>query len=246
MRRNLKSINVLILMVLFGILTTSAQIGIDQLKVSGLGLDKTVMQSLADKKKRNMNRERKDDPVVEYYLEEIEKYRIKIKSFNYKRRHLFPNGSSKLVSYAISKKARDKWFKKTFTDDQNGKNKLNSALDGLARAIAEKLPKYFPHKNNFRYRNAREEKMMMTALKKRINVKKLHMIGIRDRIWRIKKNEFGIPVKRYKEGFIWVQNADDDHPYCPVYGVDIIQDYAGGGTYGSKFAFVMGNDLYAC
>lgn len=56
---------------------------------------------------------------------------------------------------------------------------------------------------------------------------------------------YGIPVERYKEGFIWVQNATDYHIYYHLYQVGIIQKYAGGGTYGGAFAIYVGNNIFA-
>lgn len=241
MKKYLKSITLLMLFLTFVITSSNAQF---TFKVS-----KNSKSNVAESNKI-LEINPTEDPIIKHFLEEIKKHTIRIKNYEYgKHRSLFPVGSMKYVFYAISKKERNKWFESQsniLKSNERGKKALISALDSLKAAIAARLPKYFPHKNNFAFRNAREEKMMLAALKKKIPVKTLHMIGIRNRIWQIKTNSLGIPIEKYKEGFIWVQNGKDDHPYCRVYQVDLIRKYAGGGTYGSKFAFVVGSDLYAC
>ncbi len=70
-----------------------------------------------------------------------------------------------------------------------------------------------------------------------------------NRYWNLEvpvENELGIPKARYKQGYVWVRVTSDDHPYCHLYQINIIQDYAGGGTYGASYAKFLDNNLSGC
>jgi hypothetical protein len=72
---------------------------------------------------------------------------------------------------------------------------------------------------------------------------KIYKIGLNQASWLTSKDDFGLPTSRYKHGMIWLRDAADDHPYCKIYYVNIIQDYAGGGTYGASYALFTGSEL---
>ncbi len=75
---------------------------------------------------------------------------------------------------------------------------------------------------------------------------KIHKIELAQSNWLISKNDFGLSMARYKQGYIWVRDTTDDHPYCHFYQINIIQDYAGGGTYGASYARFLDNTLFGC
>jgi hypothetical protein len=75
---------------------------------------------------------------------------------------------------------------------------------------------------------------------------KIHKIGLNQANWLIDKDYFGLPTSRYKQGMIWARNSADDHPYCKFYYVNIIQDYAGGGTYRASYALYIEETLAGC
>jgi hypothetical protein len=81
----------------------------------------------------------------------------------------------------------------------------------------------------FSVRNPAEEQMMKRQLSDIPGVI-IHKIGLASSAWNIGKNNLGIPINRYKYGTIWGRNPKAGHPYCSFWYVNIIQDYAGGGT----------------
>jgi hypothetical protein len=45
---------------------------------------------------------------------------------------------------------------------------------------------------------------------------------------------------------VWARSTLNDHPYCRIYWINIIQDYAGGGTYGASYAYFVNDELAGC
>ncbi|MEZ5429049.1 MAG: hypothetical protein R2747_22575 [Pyrinomonadaceae bacterium] len=190
-----------------------------------------------------------NNPIAGHHLDKITKLTTKVEGFNPRKdTRLFQNDDEEYALYAISKKVRDKFFevnKEIFGDRNSPNNPLDPALDKLSDAVAEKLPGFIPHRNNFAFHNAAYEKMMRGRLRN-LSTLTIHQIGLFDRNWIISKNDYGIPVKRYKQGFVWARDSADDHPYCHLYLVDITQDYSGGGTYDSAYALYDGDKLFGC
>lgn len=141
-------------------------------------------------------------------------------------------------AFAVDKKLQD-WRKAT------PGNKYDAGLDALATAAAKKLPEYLPKQNQFALRDPSIERMMTAKLKNAATLKTLK-IGILHANWQIEKNSLGLPTNRYREGFIWIKDPADDHPYCHVYGFVIQQDYSGGGTYGASFVYQNTDTLFGC
>jgi hypothetical protein len=75
---------------------------------------------------------------------------------------------------------------------------------------------------------------------------KVHRIGFEETSWLIEKNDFGIPLNRYKHGYIWGRDSADDHPYCHLYVVYLQQNYNGGGTYGQAFTKIRDDQIVGC
>ncbi len=86
---------------------------------------------------------------------------------------------------------------------------------------------------------------MKSKIEDLANHKILHA-GIQEANWLIDKNDIGIPNSRYKHGRVWARYAKDDHPYCRTYYINIIQDYAGGGTYAASYARLVNEGLVGC
>lgn len=144
--------------------------------------------------------------------------------------------------FAVSPRARAEWLS---GDSLEFKPNLDPVLDALAASAAKKLPIYIPSAENFAIHNPLEERMMKSQMGN-LAALKIHKLGLAHGVWQISKNEFGIPTARFKRGYAWVRVATDDHPYCRLYQVNIIQDYAGGGTYGASYAKFLGNTLQGC
>lgn len=178
------------------------------------------------------------------HLEDIAKKKKEVDEYD-------PNTKSYLVIattydhllFAVSPRERDKWLKDANALDY--KPALDAPLAALAASAAKKLPIYLPGPANFAFRSPLEEQKMKKTLGN-IATLKIHKIGLAQSSWLIGKNSIGIPTARYKQGYIWVRDTTDDHPYCHLYQVNIIQDYAGGGRYGASYAKFLDNTLFGC
>lgn len=123
--------------------------------------------------------------------------------------------------------------------------RFEDALNGLSASAAKKLPTYIPNNNNFAFHNAAEEKMMKGTLEDPSTIK-IYKVGLFHSTWQISKDDYNLPTARYKQGYMWVRNTIDSHPYCRLFQINIIQDYAGGGTYGQSYAQFIDDALFGC
>jgi len=144
--------------------------------------------------------------------------------------------------FAVSPRARAEWLS---GDSLEFKPNLDPVLDALAASAAKKLPIYIPNASLFAFHNPLEERMMKGEMGN-LAALKIHKLGLAHSTWQISKNEIGIPTARFKRGYAWVRVTTEDHPYCRLYQVNIIQDYAGGGTYGESYAKFLDNTLFGC
>ncbi len=189
-----------------------------------------------------------DNVALNFHIEEIQKRQKQADEYDPADDAYFVSSSNyDYLLFAVSPRAREKWMKDFGVLDirDTPNNRLDAALDALAASAAKKMPIYKPVPANFAFRNPAEEKMMKGTLKNLATLKALK-IGLAQSNWLISKNDFGLPTARYKQGYIWVRDTADDHPYCRLYQINIIQDYAGGGTYGASYATFIDNTLFGC
>ncbi len=148
------------------------------------------------------------------------------------------------IPLAVSSRARQAYYRleKTSAARQAG---LNPALDALAAAAAKNLPLFKPKASVFAYRNPAGEQMAVRGLKNAATLK-VHKIGFEESNWLIEKNALGIPLNRYKHGYIWARDSADDHQHCHLYVIYLQQDYAGGGRYGQSFTKVRDDQVVGC
>lgn len=143
----------------------------------------------------------------------------------------FNDRRNEYLQAAISPSGRDEFKKKW--------GHLFPCLEGLLNEIgtaAQKtLPLYRPV--GYTVRNAAEEKLLRSAVTDLYQAKELG-IGLLEAGWLIQKDDLEIPKYRYKHGMIYVQypKSSTDDGYCRIIYVNIIQDYAGGGSYGTSYA----------
>ena len=186
------------------------------------------------------------DVWLEIILEEINKRKKEVENFDptVEGRQLVTPSTPELFFPAISMRARERYFKSVQMNDSR-RSALNTALDSLAAAAAQKLPLYKPDTSLFAFRNPPSEQMMRASLKNAATLK-VHKIGIKESVWLIEKNQLGLPVDRYKHGYIWARDTNDDHAYCHLYTLHITQTYEGGGTYGQTFVKLSEDELFGC
>jgi hypothetical protein len=185
------------------------------------------------------------DAWVDIMLEEIAKRKKEVETYDPAERSQFVTLSTPDVFLpAISLRARERFYKQSNSNDAR-RAALNPAFDSLAAVAASKLPVYKPDATLFAFRNAAAEQMMLGALRNAASVKSFK-IGLKEANWLIEKNDFGIPVDRYKHGYIWARDSSDDHAYCHLYTLHVQQSYAGGGTYGQTFAKLSDDEIFGC
>ena len=180
-----------------------------------------------------------------FFLEKIAKAQQAADEYTPETRsYLVGSGEYEWLERAVSPKAREEWSKKWLTKP-NEQKKFNEVLDALAATAAKKLPLCQTNPKAYNFRNPSGETMMKAKLGS-LSKLKIHKIGFKEAAWLIDKNSLGIPTARYKHGMLWVRDSTDDHPYCKVLYINIIQDYAGGGTYGASYAKFIGSELAGC
>lgn len=182
---------------------------------------------------------------LEIHLGKIAERQSEVSSFTPERGWFTRDFTYDHLLHAVSPSAREKWLKDSNALDLKSCPNLVSAFDKLAAAAAEKFPLFTANPQAYNFHNPAEEKMMKATLKNAGAIK-IHKIGLNQRTWLISKNDLGLPTSRYKHGMIWLRNPADDHPYCHFYYVNILQDYAGGGTYGASYALFVEDGLAGC
>lgn len=179
------------------------------------------------------------------HLEDIGKRQKEVDSFTPDRNWFTDHSNYDHLLYAVSPVAREKWLKSSNALDYKDCPNLVAAFDNLSASAAKKLPLYLPNTKVYGIRNPAEEKLMKTKISNLAD-HKIFYTGIQEANWLIDKNSLGIPKSRYKHGMVWVRYTPNDHSYCRVYYINIIQDYAGGGTYGASYGYFVEDKLSGC
>ncbi len=160
-------------------------------------------------------------------LEIISKLQTEVDGYDAGRDY-FVKGDSVYLLYAVSRRERAEWLKKS--EAEEFQPNLDPVLDALATSAVKKLPMYIPEISYFRFRDAAAEKLLMNNLKSPATVK-VYRIGVSGS-WDIQKDNYGLlPSYRYKYANVYYRDSSDDHPFCRVMSARIKQDYAGGGRY---------------
>jgi len=180
---------------------------------------------------------------VDYQIGEITKYKERLDTWN-PANQVFPNPNSNddYIGLALSKKDRTTWLqdKKVAPDAR-----LDAILDELKASLYKRLPEYTINTKSFINRNAAEEKLMLAEMSD-VPGMKVFKIGFNQANWVIDKNDMGIPKARYKHGLIYGRNPASEDPFCRVWYINVVQEYAGGGTYGATEARYIQKELIAC
>ena len=116
-------------------------------------------------------------------------------------------------------------------------------IDELSAIAKTNLPTFKP--TGFTLRNAAEEALMRGQVND-LSKAKVMKIGLGSTTWNIEKNAIGIPTRRYKHGLIWANYPGYDDGYCRIIWVNILQDYAGGGTWGSSYGMFIKSEPAGC
>lgn len=182
-----------------------------------------------------------------FFLDEIAKAQKAVDEYTPEEKiYLVGKGEYDWLVRAVSPKKRTEFYEKWKTLlTPNGRTKFDSALDSIAASAAKKFPLYKANPKVYNFHNPVEEKMMRGKIENVAQLK-IYKVGLNQTSWLIDKNNLGIPTARYKQGMIWLRDPADDHSYCHISYINIIQDYAGGGTYGASYARFTGDELAGC
>lgn len=105
-------------------------------------------------------------------------------------------------------------------------------LDEISAAAKRTLPKYRPR--GYSHHDSSEESLIKDAVKAEVPDAEFLLVGVKTPAWLIEKHSNGIPSSRYKYGMAWVKSASFDDGFCRIAYVNIVQDYAGGSSYGDS------------
>ena len=180
---------------------------------------------------------------IDYQLEQIAKYKQQVESWN-PDTQVFPKPSSSddYIGLALSKKERAAWLRdKKMAPDA----KLEAAMEDLKASLSRRMPEYRINPGSFTNRNAAEEKLMLGQMTD-VPGMKIFKIGFNQPTWLIDKNEWGIPKARYKHGLIYGRNPASEDPFCRIWYINVVQEYAGAGTYGPTQARYIEREFIAC
>jgi hypothetical protein len=122
---------------------------------------------------------------------------------------------------------------------------LNPVLDSLAASVSKKISGFKPDAGKFAFRSPADERLMMAQLRPSAT-RKIIKIGLSKANWEIYKNRIGLPSYRFKRGYVWAKDSADDHPFCKLYYISIVQQYGGGGLYGASAAKYEETNLIGC
>ncbi len=172
------------------------------------------------------------------YLDDIKKYQDDVENYiSGKSKELYGQyGDKDLIPKVISPKARAAYLKDYAGAEIDPDGLINAALDKLAETIDKPMREYIPVPASFQFKNPADIKILKGVLENLSDLT-IFNVGVYNPSWYIVKNEYGLPLRRMKFGYVWAKNNADDQPYCVQYQIELRQEYAGGGTYGETYGW---------
>lgn len=190
----------------------------------------------------------KSNPVADVHLTDIEKTRKEAEEFRPGLREYFVSTLSDrknlYLEASLSPSAREDWLGRFRQNDPTFEQCVQPALDALAVAARKTLPSY-TGPAGYTLGTPAEKNALLGAINDIAKAKVLK-VGIKEANWLIEKNDLGIPNARFKHGVIWAQYPNSDDGFCRIFWVNLVQDYAGGGTYGASHGNFVGRSYAGC
>ncbi|MFT3713678.1 MAG: hypothetical protein QM817_38965 [Archangium sp.] len=180
-----------------------------------------------------------------HHLGEINTRIKELESFTPERSWLVHGSDYNHLLNAISPTARAKWLAGAKAESYGECPELQAAYCRLAVLAEEKIPLFQPNTKAYPNKDSGDFKLMKGKIKE-LSAHSIFYMGIEEDSWLIEKNGLGIPTDRYKHGMAWVRFAPNDHPFCRIYYINLIQDYSGGGSYGDTYANFVDDVLVGC
>ncbi len=184
------------------------------------------------------------DIVMDVYLKDIETTRQQAAEYAPGLRDYyvkdFSDRENKYLKASLSQSRRQEWMKDW---PANFVKCITPALDGLAAVAKQTLPKYTP--TGYNVRNASDEKVMRAAVND-LSQAAVFKVGVGSANWNIGKDRYNFPTNRYKYGIIWAKYPSVDDGFCRIIYVNVVQEYAGGGTYGASYGNFIKSEYAGC
>lgn len=185
------------------------------------------------------------DPFVLSHMDSIEQTRKEAEDYRPGERNYYVSTLSdrKNIYFeaAMMPSKRKEWYTNMPVDTQNC---FNPALDALA-AIAKKTLPSFTGPSGYTFGTPAEKKVLLTAINDLAKGTVLRS-GLEEANWLIDKNEYGLPTARFKRGYVLAKYPNSDNTNCWVFWINIVQDYAGGGTYAASYGNFVGRSIAGC
>ena len=154
----------------------------------------------------------------------------------------FSDRRNEYLRAAISPSQRKEWY-----EGKNLKSEDRACFEPLFNQIAEAakktLPTYAPPA--YRAGTPAELKMLRSGVTD-LNQAAVFKVGLEGPNWRIAKDNYNFPTARFKYGLIWAKYPNIDDGFCRIIWVNLVQDYAGGGTYGASYANFIKSEPAGC
>ena len=186
-----------------------------------------------------------DDPFFKIHNEKIETTKKQAAEYKPGLRDYyvqdFNDRQNIYLKAALSASKRQDWLGEW--KDEKLVKCINVALDELAVIARKTLPSYRP--TGYTVRNAAEERLLREAVDDIADAQVIRL-GLGSATWEIDKNEYGIPTARFKYGMIYARYPNLDDGFCRIIYVNIVQDYAGGGTYGESYGQFIKSEFAGC
>jgi hypothetical protein len=190
----------------------------------------------------------KSNPLAEVHLTDLEKTRKEAEEFRPGLREYFvstlSDSKNLYLEAALSPSAREEWLGRFRENDPKFEQCMKPALDQLAAVARKTLPSY-TGPAGYTPATPAEKNALLGAIDD-IAKAKVFKVAIKEANWLIDKNSLGIPNSRFKHGVIWAQYPNSDDGFCRIFWVNVVQDYAGGGTYGASQGNFVGRSFAGC
>lgn len=173
-------------------------------------------------------------------LREAEEYKAGLRDYYVRELNDYRN---EYLLAAISPSRRKEWLSSHKVAEKDT-HCIVPILDELAAAAKRTLPKYRPR--GYTHHDSSEQELILNAVKAELPDADDIAVGVSSPSWLIDKHSNGIPRSRYKYGMAWVKSASLDDGYCRIFYVNIVQDYAGGSSYGDSTGNYIKNEPAGC
>ncbi|HEV8592520.1 MAG TPA: hypothetical protein VGQ55_10490 [Pyrinomonadaceae bacterium] len=172
-------------------------------------------------------------------LKEAEEYTPTLRNYYVQD---FNDNRNEYLWAAISPSRRKEWL-----TDHNIKTEdygcFVPLFDQIATAAKKTLPTYQP--KGYTLGTPAEFKLIRDQVNDLSNATVIK-VGVKSPNWIIEKDNYNFPTARFKYGMVWARYPTKDDGYCRIIFVNIVQDYAGGGTYGASYGSFIKSEPAGC